>query len=192
MVSQLVKGSIAAIAQETGTSIAESFINADTMIIVDVSASMHQCDARRNGLLMSRYKAACNELAQLQCTLPGKLAVIAFSDTAQFCPNGVPPLLGGSTDLAEALRFVQIADGCGIRFILISDGEPDDEHEALQVASHFTSRIDTVFVGPEGGAGAAFLQRLAALHDGAFVFAGRTQDLAEHVHRLLLTQGGVA
>ena len=44
--NQLVVGSLGAIAQERNQSIAESFVNADAIIIVDTSSSMGQHDAR--------------------------------------------------------------------------------------------------------------------------------------------------
>ena len=39
--------------------------------------------------------------------MPGKLAVIAFSDSTVFAPGGQPPLLGSGTNLAGALRFAK-------------------------------------------------------------------------------------
>lgn len=187
MSSQIVKGSLTNIANERGTSVAETFVHADTIIVVDVSNSMLAQDTVRNGQQISRYTAAINELAKLQNDLPGKIAVVAFSDTAQFCPTGIPTRPNGSTDLAEALQFVHIADGCSMHYILISDGEPNDERAAIQVAHRFQSRIDTVFVGPEGSPGQAFLQRLADACSGTFVLADRTRELADNIQQLLLT-----
>jgi hypothetical protein len=133
----------------------------------------------------SRHEAAEQELRRLQETMPGKLAVVAFSDMAEFCPAGIPRRMNSGTNLTGALRFVQAADGTGIRFVVISDGQPDDESAALDVARQFTSRIDTVYIGPEGGTGRAFLQRLARESGGQYAKSKAPGMLAEQVTLLL-------
>lgn len=182
----IVTGSIAALAADSGKSIAESFLSADAVIIVDTSGSMATLDSRGG---KSRYNIALEELAQLQAHMPGKLAVIAFSGDAIFCPGGQPPLLGSRTNLAGALRFAKVADVPGMHFVVISDGQPDDEREALAVAATYKAKIDTIFVGPENDwhGGQAFLQRLAAASGGQHVSADRAQELAATTERLLLT-----
>ncbi len=182
----IVQGSLSAVAQRDGKSLAESFLNANAVIIVDTSGSMRTCDSRGG---KPRYDVALQELAQLQLHMPGKLAVIAFSDNTIFCPGGQPPLLGGGTDLAGALRFAKVADVPGMRFVVISDGQPDDEREALAVAQTYTNRIDTIFVGPENDwhGGRSFLQRLAAASGGQHIAADRVQELASKTEQLLLS-----
>lgn len=185
MNAHIIKGSLGAIAHEQGKSIAESFVNADAIIIVDTSGSMTACDSRDG---RSRYDIACEELKNLQASLPGKLALLSFADDVIFCPNGIPFYFGGSTDLAKALKFAKMGDlSSGMRFIVISDGEPDDENEALKVAKTFKNRIDTIYVGPEGGAGQEFLKRLAKASGGQGVTAEKVKELASSVEKLLLT-----
>ena len=184
MNTQLVKGSLSAIAAQENKSIAETFINADVIIVVDTSGSMRACDSRGD---RSRYEVACEELKNLQASLPGKLALLSFSDDVIFCPSGVPFNYEGGTDLAKALKFAKVADVSGIRFIVISDGQPDNEEEALKVAKTFRAKIDTIYVGPEGGDGAAFLKRLAKASGGQGVIAAQVKELAANVQKLLLT-----
>ena len=184
MSNSIVVGSIADIAEKTGTSIAESFLSCDALVIVDVSGSMAANDSRGK---RSRYEVALEELAKLQASMPGKVAVVAFSDGAEFVPGGVPMLMGGGTDLAAALRFARMADGADMRFIVVSDGEPDDETAALYEAQLYEAHIDTVFVGPERyPVGRSFLQRLAAASGGRSVTADRAQELAVTLETLLL------
>lgn len=179
----IVQGSMSAIAQQSGKSIAETFINASAIIIVDTSGSMHQCDSRGG---KSRYDVACAELKHLQGSLPGKLALLSFADDVQFCPSGIPFDFGGGTDLAKALKFAKVADlSSGMRFIVISDGEPNDESEALKVAKTYRNRIDTIFVGPEGGMGQTFLNQLAKASGGQHVTADRVKELAQETKKLL-------
>lgn len=179
----IVPGSVSALAQQNGVSLAESFLNVDNVILVDVSSSMDMHDAPGG---RSRYEAALAELAALQAALPGKIAVIAFSSSTVFVPGGAPPLLGGGTHLAEALRFAQLADAPDMRFVVISDGEPDSTDAALAVAAEYQGRIDTVYVGPEVGYGRDFLRRLANKKRGQAVTAAHTAQLASKLERLLL------
>jgi Mg-chelatase subunit ChlD len=182
--NSIVVGSIADIAEKTGTSIAESFLSCDALVIVDVSGSMAMTDSRGK---RSRYEVALEELAALQASMPGKVAVIAFSGSVQFVPGGAPPLIGEATDLAAALRFARLADGADMRFIVVSDGEPDDEAAAMAEAAMYEAHINTVFVGPERyPVGRAFLQRLAAASGGRSVTADRAQELAVTLETLLL------
>lgn len=179
---QIVIGSIGAIALQTGKSIAETFLSADIIVLVDTSSSMSAHDGRGG---QTRYDVACEELRKLQGSMPGKIAVMSFSNSTEFCPDGFPRYLGMFTNLAGALRFVKVADLPGMRFIVISDGQPDSMSEAEQVASTFANRIDCIYVGPEGGEGQAWLNKLAQLHQGRGTTAAKAQDLAEVTLKLL-------
>jgi Mg-chelatase subunit ChlD len=181
----LVVGSIADVAQRSGTSLAETFIGCDAVVLVDVSGSMAAKDSRDN---RSRYDVALEELASLQAHLPGKIAVVAFSDSVAFIPGGQPPFMGSGTNLAAALRFAKVADVPGMRFVVISDGSPDDEQAALNVAKTYSNRIDTIYVGPESGyaMGREFLETLARASGGQSTTADRVQELAAKVETLLL------
>lgn len=182
----IVPGSLSVVANQAGTSIAEAFLNADVVVIVDVSGSMDTKDSRGG---RRRYDVACDELRRLQADLPGKIAVVAFSSTTVFVPGGVPPFLSGGTNLAGALEFVQPADGT-VRFIVISDGEPNDEFSALRFAHNFASKIDTIYVGPKDNRAAArFLEELARASGGRFATAARAAKLAEKVQTFMLQEG---
>lgn len=183
----IAPGSLADVAQAKQQSLAETFIGADVVIVIDTSGSMNARDARGR---QSRYEVALAELAQLQQSLPGKIAVINFSNEALFEPGGQPRYLGDGTNLAKALRLAKHADVAGVRFVVISDGEPDSESEALDVARQFTGRIDGIFVGPEyEHLGQSFLARLAAASGGHSVMAASAEGVAQHV-QLLLSSGG--
>ena len=180
--TSIVPGSLAAVAERDGVTLAESFLSADAIVLVDVSGSMGSHDAPGGH---SRYDTACAELAKVQKSLPGKVAVVAFSSDVRFVPGGVPPFDGGGTNLADALRFVQPADGT-VKFIVISDGQPDSESEALSVADRFTSEIDTVFCGSESDQlGRAFLAKLARRGKGRYTESLKTDGLGDNVSLLL-------
>ena len=180
----VVSGSLSAVAQRDGVGLAESFLSCDAMILIDVSGSMMTPDSRGG---KTRYEVALAELAELQKRLPGKLAVVAFSDTALFCPGGQPPLLGSGTNMAGALRFAKVADVPGVQFILISDGYPDSADDTMTVARTYANRIDTIYVGAERSPeGREFLVRLALASGGQSVTADRAQLLAQSAAQLLL------
>lgn len=193
--SSIVPGSLQAIATANGGSLAESFVQCDHCIIVDTSGSMGSVDSepartinegRKRGHTKTRYERACDELRSLQATLPGKIAVISFSSGVEFCPSGVPTNLGASTDLAGALAFARVADGCDMTFTVISDGAPDSETEALREAGKYTSTISTIFIGPAGDSGEDFLKQLALASGGQALQAHQAQDLAAKTQQLLL------
>jgi hypothetical protein len=187
MTTSIVPGSLSAIAQQSGKSIAESFLSADIIVVVDTSGSMAANDSRGG---KSRYEIACQELAGLQKNLPGKIAVLSFSESTIFCPNGVPIFLQQSTDLAGALKFARVADLPGMTFFVISDGSPNDEKAALDEARKYKNKINTIYVGPEEyPIGRDFLERLAKASGGQTVTADRTKELAAKIETLLLDAG---
>ena len=183
---QTVQGSIGAMAKLNNQSIAASFMQADVIVIVDTSASMGQRDSRGNN---SRYEVACIELMDLQRTLPGKIAVFSFSHDTEFCPGGIPTNQDGSTNMTKALSFVKCADLPGMKFILISDGEPDEPEGTLVIARTFTNKIDTIYCGPENKPfGRDFLRKLSAATGGQSITSDRAKELAGSINQLLLSR----
>src|SRR5215475_14490602 len=162
--NEIVFGSIANIAATNGKSIAQQFaLDIKAILVIDISVSMAARDCAYGH---SRYAVAVKELERLQRSIPGKVAIVEFSTIALFAPGGIPSEPQANTNLAEALRFIRPADGCGIEMWVISDGAPDSETAALDEARTFQSKINTVYIGPEEGSGADFLRRLSALTGG--------------------------
>jgi len=183
-VTAIVPGSLSAVATSGHISLAESFINADHIVLVDVSGSMTERDSRDG---QSRYDVACQELRKLQGELPGSIAIVAFASKPQFCPSGVPMMdtaTGFGTDLAQGLRFIAPADGL-VDVWVISDGEPNNEQEALTIARRMTSRINAVYVGPKGGDGADFLRQLCAIRGGKATEDTAAMNLAATVQKMI-------
>lgn len=179
----VIKGSLTQISKEQGQPLAASFLSADCVVLVDVSSSMEAQDAPGG---KSRYDAACSELAALQNNMPGKIAVIAFSQQTVFCPNGIPLNMGGSTDLAGALKFSKVADVPDMRFVVISDGQPDSPSAALETAKDYQNRIDTIYVGSEiSPSGREFLIELAKRSGGKATTAACVKQLSTKVQMLL-------
>lgn len=180
-----VPGSLAERAKNSGLSIAETFLDATAIILFDTSGSMSAKDSRGG---RSRFEVGSEELAHLQSSLPGKIAIVSFSSDVQFCPSGIPINFGGGTDMNKALSFVKVVDIEGIRFVLISDGIPDSPNEVLSKAKTFKNKIDTVYTGPEDDieGGRAFLEKLSKATGGLSVVSGQAKQLQASIQTLLL------
>lgn len=177
-----VKGSLQESQKKRDVTFAEAFLTVEAICVVDISASMGVADVGVEGL-RSRWDEANQQLAKLQARFPGKLAVVAFSDYAQFCPSGVLPFIQSSTNMLGALQFVAPADGVGIKFIMVSDGSPDDPQGTLAYASQMQSPIDAIYIGTDPG-GKEFMEKLAAATRGRSITKG-VSLLEESVVRLL-------
>lgn len=182
----VVPGSLADVAAASGQSIARLIAACEVVVLIDQSGSMIESDTRDG---RSRFDVANEELAKIQATYPGQVAVISFSSNVQFCPGGVPYREGSGTNIAAALEFTRMADGlCDI--VVISDGEPnepwpDGEDAALKAAASFKGPIHTIFIGKAGGEGEAFLDRLAGKTGGRRFVAPKPGELGAGIIALL-------
>lgn len=181
-------GSVADLAQKRSESIENMFFNGvEIIVILDSSASMGRQDAKGE---VSRISVATNELQILQNDNPGLIGLIEFSDDVSFCPSGVPKFLRGQTDMAKALNFILPTDDCDFTFVLVSDGEPDDEEETLIVAQKFIDPIHTIYCGPKTSrAGQKFLETLSNLTGGKHNYQG-IGELAKPIQNLLTAKTG--
>ncbi len=181
----LAVGSLAAVANRDGISLAESFLNCEVLVLIDQSGSMSAKDAPGG---KSRFDAADSELLRLQKQHYGQVGVISFSTDVKFCPGGLPGRDGGGTDMAAALDFARVADSAS-KIVLISDGEPDSQRATLQAARRYKHPIHTIYIGPEDDrdGGRAFLERLAAATGGRTFQSAAPGLLGQGVETLLLT-----
>jgi len=160
----IVKGSLSAIATEQNMPLAETWLSVDAVILVDVSGSMSMQDEYEK----TRLQLAREALENLQNNMSGKIALFKFSDNVKFIPNGYIAGVEGATNLTGALRYIHMADAIpDMRFILISDGQPDRPISVLREARKFKNKIDVIYIGHEGGSGQKFLESLAAATGGS-------------------------
>lgn len=176
-----VRGSIKDVSGDT--SIAQSLEDITTIVIMDTSLSMDYADSPDG---TSRHAYASIQLEQVQAKYPGQIALVSFGDCPVFCANGIPNKPHGTTDMVLALQYVKVADDIpDMNFILISDGDPDDEWQTLAIAEQFKNKIDTIYIGPEGGYGEQFLRRLSAATGGTFSCNILGKYLSEAILNLL-------
>lgn len=180
---QVVPGSIKAIADTTGQDVMNVLMGVEAIILLDQSGSMNAIDTRDG---MTRFEVADEELLNLQQMYPGKIALVSFSDRAQFCPSGVPVRMGQGTDMVAPLRWIVAAGADGLfDVIMVSDGEPDDAEKTLRFARDMKGAIHTIYIGEEGGRGANFLRRLATATGGRQFESDRPGELGTGVIALL-------
>lgn len=185
MSNQIIIGSQQDIANKQNISLAQSFLSAKIIILFDNSGSMHANDAPGN---RTRLAVAEEHLTIIQGKYPGQVALICFACEVEYAPSGKPISVGGSTDLAAGLRFIQMADDCGMKIVIVSDGEPNSKDDALYVASQFKSKFDVIYVGSENDyrGGRQFLEQLASVTGGQFFQGDEPGMLAESIEILLL------
>lgn len=190
MADAIVTGSFAEMQRTTGAGLAKSWLKVEAVILVDVSSSMETADAG-DGDREPRVNVARREVSKLQKRMPGKLALVNFNHDASWSPEGRIEAPGGSTNVAGALEYVAdlLGPGAeGIKIVVVSDGEPDDAEGALVEASKLAAKgavINTVYCGPDRGAGKGFLNRLAAAGKGEFGEAVLVKALENAIVKLL-------
>lgn len=182
---QIVVGSLAEMAQKNNVSLAESFLNCEALILLDLSGSMESSDTPTGE---TRRKVATEHLIKLQKSYSGKIALFCFADYIVPCPLGLPQDCGGSTNLHKALEYLKQYDDAGMKIIVISDGSPNDPEKCLEIAKTFVNRIDVIFVGSETDydRGRKFLERLAALTGGKSVKSDAPGELFNEAQTYLL------
>ena len=175
------KGSLSQVAEEKGITVEEAFANAEIVVVIDQSGSMCVMDARDG---QERFDVAEDELRKIQEAYPGAVAVFEFSDDIRFCPDGVPTRIGRMTNLTDALRYIKQADNL-YEIVVISDGGPDNEYTAMDVARTFKGPIHTIYIGEEGREGQDFLRKLAQATGGKQFQADKPGELMPGVVALL-------
>lgn len=182
----VVTGSMLDEANKSGMPLANTWLNCKIVAICDGSGSMYAEDSRGG---RSRFSILKEELIRVQGDNPGAVAVISFSNYTEWNPDGTPFQEGAGTNLKEALKFIKVIDGTGIKILVISDGEPEDETGCINYAKTFQTKIDTIYVGPEDEHyGRDFLKRLADATGGQYQDDFTVDKLASKV--TLLLSGG--
>ena len=185
MNKSITLGSQSDIAQRNNMSLAETFLNVDLIALVDISGSMATRDGRGG---KSRWDVANEHLTNLQSFYQGKIALIEFASITMFKPDGILSPPNGSTNLTDALQFAKMADGCGIKIVVVSDGVADNQNTALTEARKYTSKIDVIYCGNESDyeGGREFLQKLANVTGGQFFKSDSTGSIETEIEILLL------
>lgn len=181
-----VAGSLARVAQDRGIQVADVFLEVELVAVVDISSSMSSPTL----LGQTRAELAQAQLTKLQAEYPGRIALVEFNGRPHYVPEGVLSPSSGSTNLADALKFVQPADAAGIKVVIISDGEPNNRQAALDLAAGFHRRFHTIFIGDEGAPGHQFLSDLARVSGGGMAFRAGDVNIYKPMTCLLDSPAG--
>ncbi len=176
-------GHIQAHSGKTEEDFLKDMVEADAVVIADVSGSMGISDAGEDGKT-ERWAILVKALDKT--AVAQKIVIVAFSEDAQVVWGEVPRP-NSTTNLAGALRYVREFASGDMKYVVISDGEPDDEKAAL-IAARDLGPISTIFCGPRNGSGQKFLERLATVTKGRHRSQPLTSadQLSETVQTLLL------
>jgi len=183
----IVPGSITDMATRNGGHV----IPPALCVLFDTSSSMLDMDGKLgDGSIVSRWHAGVEQLTKLQAQYPGQIVLIEFGDDAAVRPGGAPGEPQGLTRIRPALDLAKELDTGVMRFVVISDGLPQDEHAAMEIATTFQVGIDTIAIG-EANNGIDFLKRLAEETGGTYHRDHSGLALLGQTIRALLP-GGVA
>lgn len=155
--NELVVGSFAHALTNMSTS--DLVKNLDTLILMDVSASMSQDD---------RWEKANKALAELQAKYPGRLLLAEFGVGTHLRLDGqVGPPQDDMTNLLSAIQFADPYAKTGMKIIIITDGEPNSNQYSLPelreviVKAATGMKIHSIFCGDDkDGVDKDFLARL--------------------------------
>jgi len=134
-------------------------IGSAVVILCDLSGSMR-------GKRISRLKEA---LESLWATMP-RSRLIGFGDKVRTyaAPEDLPDEPSGSTPMTAALDMALVLRPAKV--IVISDGQPDNEETALELAGKIPGVIDIVFCGDDKDrSGITFMHKLARVGGGRVV-----------------------
>lgn len=187
--SLIATGSVIDHAHKLNSDLATSFLDVELILLCDRSGSMAGRDAQSK----ARYQVEDEIVKDLQRRHEGKILLASFSDYATIHVNGILPEPSGGTKMLDGLKKILPYCVGDMRVILISDGEPSDNEEKIVQYGvlHFMNRLDTMFAGPRGSSGEAFLKHLARMCNGTTQtnVLNQTHLLTERVNQLLLHAG---
>lgn len=185
--TQLIKGSIKVVGAKD---IAAAMAKAKLVLICDRSGSMSSLDGYQN---KARYEVEDSVVTNIQNKYPGQVVLIAFSDTAKLCLDGILPSPSGNTMMTHGLEKATPLALAGLKCVLISDGEPSEPEDWVleKVKKDFIGRLHTIFVGPEISEGAQFIRKIAQVARGQYNVYNPTEipELLENMITYYLTAG---
>ena len=148
-------------------------------LLIDISGSMADWVESNEGESFSKYQLMLTLLEKI----PQNITKYAFDSGIEEITD-ILPLPRGGTDMSRAFDYVKKKGKKEI--VLITDGEPDSEKDALLSAKGL--KIDIIYIGQQPQP--AFLDKLANATGGSFtnidlIQAGSVLELENKVQLLL-------
>jgi hypothetical protein len=134
----------------------------EIVVLCDCSGSMEDLIGSANMSKFTHLQIALDDVLLFwpRIKLVGFASRVKEYTDAKRLPDPSSGVLGNGTDLAAGIKF------CAARWkprktIVISDGLPDSQEEALKAAQKITGAIDTIYCGPDGHPACDFLRQLS-------------------------------
>lgn len=140
--------------------------SSDVVLLADLSGSMEDLIGSSNLSKEDHLRIAVNDVLKYYPTI----RIVAFADRIKTVSKveelpRAGGILGCGTDLAKALRHA--AHWKPRKTIIVSDGMPNSEPDAILAASILTGGIDTIYCGPDDHPAVQFLSGLSREFFGA-------------------------
>lgn len=130
------------------------------LFVLDVSGSMDDKVGEKRKINHLRDVMATYQDAKILCFSSN---IKKASDTQSI------PDPGGSTNLGGAFKHIHqnlMKIDAPERLVLVSDGEPDDEQDALEQAKNLSLPVDIIFIGEKESRGNRFMHKLSSVTGG--------------------------
>jgi hypothetical protein len=155
----------------------------ELVVLADCSGSMLDFIGSQG---ISKFEHLQIALEDVMLAWP-RIKILAFASTFREIANAkdLPRAgLGGGTNLAGAIEYA--AKWRPRKTIIISDGLPDSEAEAIAAAQKITGAVDTIYCGPDAHPAVAFLRKLSREAAGIhFTWEGGRTSIAQTIRGLL-------
>lgn len=130
------------------------------LFLLDVSGSMNERIGEKR-----KINHLCDVMANYQ-----DAKILCFSSGIGKAPSMQSiPDPDGSTNLGKAFKYINdntVEIEKPERIVLVSDGEPDNERDALEQAKNLSLPIDIIFIGEKESKGNRFMHQLASATGG--------------------------
>lgn len=130
-------------------------VSRSNILLIDISGSM--------GEYVGDNKTKYEHVRDILKKLPSEITTYGFNDVCEKFENSALPEPCGGTNMAWA--FFRMKNNKHSEIILITDGEPNSEKDALNAAKEL-NKIDIIYIGPEPMPD--FLKKLAKATNGNF------------------------
>ncbi len=130
----------------------------EAIFICDYSGSMY--DMNEGMCLFEHMNSILRKIQAIN--------ILAFADFCKFTniPLDNPVGIGSRTDMAQALSLVKTKYSSFKKFILISDGFPNNPELTLEKAKELNHPIECIYLGMPNSDGYLFLEKLANIANG--------------------------
>jgi hypothetical protein len=102
-----------------------------------------------------------------------------FNDSCEWSDDTTCPQPSGGTWFVKALQFV-IQNANPLQITIITDGAPTDHRSAIDFASHFSCKVNCMFVGRSNDfIGQEFCRKISCLTGGSYAYNSMSTEVLQ-------------